>query len=357
MAFLKENRRHILILLGIFLLLRLPMLLYTPLIQDEAVYAIMIEEQREELSLVPTFLGYPVSWKPMLFFWVHAVLPALPGPPELTYRIPSLLFALATIPILFMLMRNAGCSRALAFISLLVFQVSYITSYPSTIGLIDSMLFFMISLSLLIYTEESLGRWRFLAAGILTFAAYLTKLAVAAMIPILAIAYFLFLGKRRTLRDPLFLLSLLAVPLAALCIYLLFQSIDLGESLYTSYMLDLLISPDGLLSQVQRAWSGLWVLMLAAGAWFSLSLVGFARHWKENRFMAIWYLLGILPLFGAYFLPWYFLPVMPAISYFAALALVRDGEKEKLDSFFTVFFAAAVLLTAATSGRRCLFRC
>ena len=135
---LSGDSRPILILLGIFLLLRLPMLLYTPLIQDEAIYAIMIEEQREELTLIPEFLGYPVSWKPMLFFWTNALFPVLPGPPELTYRLPSLLFALFTVPVLFLLLRKAGCSKAVAFVSLLVFQVTYITSYPSTIGIIDS---------------------------------------------------------------------------------------------------------------------------------------------------------------------------------------------------------------------------
>lgn len=352
MAFLemlKLEKRPVLILMGLFLLLRLPILLYTPLIQDEAVYTVMIEEQRAGLTLVPTFLGYPVAWKPMLFFWLNAILPVLPGPPELTFRIPSLLFSLATIAPLYLLLRSAGCSKKLTFIAMLIFLLSYITSYASTIGIIDSMLFFLITSSLLIYTEESMGRNRFLAAGFLVFLAYLTKTAVAAMAPILAIAYLFFMGRKKELADPLFLLSLAAVPLGAFIIYLVFQSSGLGNDLYISHIFNLLISPQGLLGQAKRIWSGLWILMLAAGAWFSLSLVGFARHWKENGFMALWYALGILPLVGGYFLPWYFLPVMPAISYYAAQALLRDGKVEKTDAFFGIFFAGLVAVTIATS--------
>lgn len=346
---LKEDSRPIFILLAVFLFLRLPMLLYTPMMNDDSVYAIMIEEQREGLTLIPTFLGYPVSWKPMLFFWLNASLPTLPGPLELTYRIPTFIFAMATIVPLYLLLRNAGCSKAVAFISMLVFQLTYITSYPNTMGIIDSMLFFQISLSLLIYSEESLGSRRFIAAGILAFTAYLTKTAVAAMIPVLAIAYFLFLGRRKTLYNPLFLLSLLAVPLAAILIYLIFQSSALGEEFYVLYVFNQLVSPHGLIGQAQRIWSGLWVLLLVAGAWFLLSLVGFARHWKENRFMAVWYILLLFPLLGTYFIPWYFLPVMPAVSYFAALALLREGKKEKMDAFFTIFFAFLIILAVVSS--------
>ena len=60
------------VLVVFYLITRLPVLDYLPLVQDEALYSIMIEEQRESLTLVPTFLGYEVSWKMAPFFWIYS---------------------------------------------------------------------------------------------------------------------------------------------------------------------------------------------------------------------------------------------------------------------------------------------
>jgi hypothetical protein len=90
-------------------------------------------------------------------------------------------------------------------------------------------------------------------------------------------------------------------------------------------------------------------VMFAAGIWFALSLAGFVKHLKENLFMAVWFALSIFPLLGSFFMPWYFLPVMPAIAFFAASALLRDGKRERVDAFFAIVLAMSIIVSVAAS--------
>jgi 4-amino-4-deoxy-L-arabinose transferase-like glycosyltransferase len=319
-----------------------------PLAQDEAVYSIMIAEQQAHPTLIPTFLGHPVGWKPPLFFWAYAAFPRLPLPLEASLRLPSLLFGLASIPLLYSFMRNTGCSKNVTFLSGIIFMSSFLSSYPQTALLLDSMLFFLICGSLYAYSSEKSGRWRFLAAGALAFAAFFTKMAVAFIIPVLAIAYF-YTKRRETLREPLFLLSLLAVPLAAVLNFGLFQGAALGDELYGAYTIGQLVSANGLIGQLE-AFGGSFLLFLpAAGIWFMLSLAGLARHYKDNPMMACWYLFLAFPLMSSAYKPWYFLAVMPPIAYFAAMALLMWKGKERADALFAFAFAATLLGSAALS--------
>ena len=65
--------------------------------------------------------------------------------------------------------------------------------------------------------------------------------------------------------------------------------------------------------------------------------------------MAFWFILILIPLLSAPFLPWYFLTVIPPVCYFAALFLVYDENKKvRLDTFFKtilfIFIVASFLL-------------
>jgi hypothetical protein len=346
LALPKRDRDLLLILAVVYLIARVPFLTFLPLIQDEAIYSIMIAEQQAHPTLIPTFLGYPVGWKPPLFFWAYAALHALfqwlPIPLEAALRLPSLLFGLASIPLLYYFMRNTGCSRNVAFLSGLIFIFSFLSSYPQTALLLDSMVFFLICGSLCLYSSEKSGKWRFLAAGALAFAAFFTKLAVAFIIPVVAIAYF-YTKRREMLREPLFLLSLLAIPAAAALNFVLFQSAALGDELYGPYTVGQLISTNGLIGQLEAFGGSLIIFIPAAGIWFMLSLAGLARHHKDNPVMACWYLFLVFPLMSSFYKPWYFLAVMPPIAYFAAMALIMWKGKERADALFAFAFVATLL--------------
>ncbi|MBN1170132.1 glycosyltransferase family 39 protein [Candidatus Micrarchaeota archaeon] len=338
-----DDKRMIILLALVYLLIRLPLLNYLPFIRDEALYAVMITEQINHPTLIPTFFGYPVSWKPPLFFWTYSILTQISLPAEAAFRLPSLLFGLFTIPILFRIFRNVGISRNLTFFSLIIFMVSYVSSYSNAALLLDSELFFFISLSLLFYTEKTPGKWKFLFAGIFAALAFFTKLAVAFIIPVLAVAYY---HERKSLKNPWFLLSLFSIPISALILSSIFST--LSNEMYIEYTLGLLFSFRGAVDQLQSLTGSLQLLLFGSGIWFALSLFGFWKHWKENLFMSVWYLLSFFPILAGNYMPWYYLPVFPAIAYFASLLLVMHNGKEAIDKFFAIIFSIFLVASLAT---------
>jgi 4-amino-4-deoxy-L-arabinose transferase-like glycosyltransferase len=350
MKFPERDGILIAILSFVFLAIRLPLSLILPLIRDEALYAVMIEEQKSAITLVPTFLGHFVSWKPPLFFWIYLPFSYLPLPLELSYRLPSMILGLLSLFIVFRLMKNLGISSRLSFFSILFSLFSVHTIYPHATLLTDSLAFFFISLSLYLYTEKKLPEQRFLAAGLFAFSAFFVKLVIAFMIPVLAVVYFL-INDRKTATRPIFLLSLLAVPLAFAAHYALLESYNLAEELYHSDVGGHLISSTGALGQFELLQTTVWALLVTGGMiWLALALFGFKSYWKENPFMSAWFCFSAIPLISSAFLLWYYLPVMPAISYFAVKCLAVWKGREKYDAIFHVVFSFLSLALLAFAG-------
>ncbi len=343
----KTDRECLMALAVIYLLIRLPLLTFLPLTQDENLYALMAEEQFHHPTLIPTFLGYPVSWKPVPVFWIYAGFSKLLSgllPMEALYRLPSVLFGLLALLPLYFLLRNAGSTLPAAFFTVLIFTVSIVSIYPQAAFLTDSLLFLLICASLWLYTEKRLPAWRFLAAGALAFAAFFVKLVIAFIIPVLAVAYF-YVRRRETLANPLFLVSMLAAPAAFLLHFALLQSSSLASELYVSDIGGHLLSPKGSAWQIWQLAGSLSVFLSTTGIWFALSLYGFWKYWRKELFMASWYALLVFPVLTGFFMPWYYLPVLPAIAYFAAAALLRWEGREKPDRLFLAVLAMALALS------------
>ncbi len=337
-----SDRTLIAALLLLFLLTRLPLLAYLPFVKDEGLYAVMIEEQRASPTFVPTFLGEPVNWKPPVFFWAYSLFPQIPLlPMEASYRLPSMLFGLLAVPIVFDILRNTGAGRNVAFFSTLIFIASMPSMYPNAALLIDSLLFLLLCAALWLYIVPKCGGWRFIAAGTLVFAAFFVKLILAALPPLLAAAFFA-LNDRRQLRNPLFLLSLAALPAAFLLNSAILQSCGFAGGLSDSAIGEH-NAFHSLSTQLQYLMGSLNLFLIGAGVWFGLSLFGFARHWRAHPFMAFWYSLTAFPLIAGNFMIWYYLPVMPAIAFFAAMVLIRWGGQDNMDLFFRIFFAMALI--------------
>lgn len=346
----KNDRTLILILVAIYLLTRLPLLQFLPLVQDENLHSIMAEEQAEHLTLIPTFMGYPVSWKPAPFIWAYSALSRMPLPIEARYRLPSLLFGLITIPPLFLLLRNLGLSRNLAFFSILMFLFSLVSLYPDDAMHADAMAFFFTTCSLYLYTMQDpkiQKNWMFVLAALFAGLAFLTKLVVAFIIPVLAVVYFYDKDKsRKTFRNPFFLLSLLVVPLLFILYFFLLESAGLGQESYVLDIVGKMANPQGIGSQANSFFGSFYVVLVGLGLWFALSLFGFKRYWKGNLTMAAWYVLTLFPFLTSSYMPWYYLPVMPAIAYFAAMLLIVDEGKERTDGFFAMIFGIMLVISA-----------
>ncbi|MBI5227681.1 glycosyltransferase family 39 protein [Candidatus Micrarchaeota archaeon] len=330
------------LLLIIYVLSRLPLLNYLPLIKDEAIYSVMSTEQMGHLTLIPTFLGYPVSWKPAPFFWLYGFFSNFPLPIEMAFRLPSFIFGFLTLIPLYLLLRNIGLNKNIAFFSIVIFLFSLTSIYSNLSVLTDSMLFFFICLSLYFYTEKRFDDRRFIAAAIFAFAAFFSKFLLALFIPLMALVYF-YLNDKKTLQKPLFLLSLLAVPIAFLIQSFLLTQAGLGGDVKIA-ALGYLAEGTGL-TDVSKYASSLYALLPSLGMWFVLSFLGLINNWKNNLFMTFWYGLSIFPFLFGYTMVWYYLPVMPAIGYFAALALIKFEGVEKLDLFFVIVFSLILIST------------
>ncbi|MBU0532195.1 glycosyltransferase family 39 protein [Candidatus Micrarchaeota archaeon] len=339
----KKDYVLILFLAIVYLLIRVPFLEYLPLVQDESIYSLIISEMADSPGLTPTFFGEPVSWKPPLFHIVYSLFSKLPLSIELVSRLPSLLFGLFSLVPLFYLLQNAGCSRNIAFFSTLIFLFSFVSNYPQTALLADSLAFLLIITSLFFYTEKKYGNWKFLIAGILVFAVFFVKSVLAFMIPLLAVVFYL--NQKDILKNPIFLISLIAAPLALVLHFMLLDSVGLAEEFYFSEMKAHLSAKGGILEGAYQVASSISTLLIGAGFWLALSFVGFWKNWRENKFMTVWYLFTAVAILGGQFMPWYFLPVFPAIAYFSSLTLIKHDGKERIDTFFAIFLALTIIAT------------
>jgi 4-amino-4-deoxy-L-arabinose transferase-like glycosyltransferase len=348
----KDDNRNLLILCVLYLLIHIPLLFYLPFVKDEAIYAIMIKEQLKAPTILPTFLGYPTSWKPPIFFWVYAPFQYLPLQLEASFRFPSLLFGLLTIPILYRLMINLGASKLVSFFTNLIIVISFLGTYPQVGLLQDSLLFLLICSALYLYTNKGLPNWKFLAAGVVVFIAFATKLVIAALIPVLAIVYYILKEKdRKILLNPFFLVSLLAVPIGLVLHLSLLNRPELVNEIYVSTILDKVIGGglEGGFSKLIG--SVLTLFMSGAIIWILLSFSGLVKFWKKEKFMVFWFIFALIPIYAATFMPWYYLPVMPTIAYFASLVLLESDGKQKTDLFFWIFFAMICISNFVLMGQ------
>ncbi len=339
----KKDYVLILFLAIVYLLIRAPFLEYLPLVQDEAPYSVVISEMADSPGLTPTFFGYPVSWKPPLFHITYSLFSNLPLSIEMAFRLPSLIFGLLSLVPLFYLLQNAGSSRNIAFFTSLIFLFSFVSHYPQTALLADSLAFLLIVTSLFLYTEKKHGSWKFLAAGILVFAAFFVKSVLALMVPLLAVVYFL--NQKNVLKNPVFIISLIAAPLALVLHFMLLDSVGLAEELYFTEMKFHLSGKGGFLEGIYQIVGSISTLLIGAGFWLALSFIGFWKRWRENKFMTAWYLLTGLAILGGHFMPWYFLPVFPAIAYFSSLTLIKHNGRERIDTFFAIFLVLTIIAT------------
>ncbi len=330
-----------LVFLFLFLVPRLALIDFLPFVMDEAIYSVVIEEMIERPNILPTFFGYEVGWKPPLFFIVSAVFVSFfklfPLSLEAIYRLPDMFFGLLTVPVLYMLLRKVEKSRNVVLLTTLIFSFSFVVIDANISVLTDSLFLLFALSSLLAYVSREWGDFRFVLAGVLGFAAFYVKALLALIIPVLAVLYF-FLNERKTLKNPLFLFSLVFVPLA----YLSYSMLVSNLYLFLGYGIHF-TSQEGLLGMLKKFGGALWAYFSFDGVWIALSLIGFLKFWRKNLFMTGWFALIVLPLITGYFMTWHFLSVIPAVSYFAALILLKPDGKERTDLFFFVFLSLMIL--------------
>jgi len=345
-------RKIFILLFLVFLIPRLSLIEYIPLKLDECLYAIMIEEQAETLTLVPTFFGYAVWWKPPVFFWVMSFFAQLLRPMsflsiEAFYRLPNVLFGFINTVLVYLVAKHITKDEKFALVNGFVFALLPLTILVDTSLLIDplNLMFILASVYLYLLGEKKNGL--FFAGGVFSFLAVLTKLFNALSIPIIIAAYF-FQHNRKVLRKREFLLSLLFIPAAFLVNYAVYEDkAQASEMLLDSFQNKIV----GHLSSLSFIYASVYPLFALTGVWLALALVGFFKYWKRELVYAAWFALIIFPLVGGTWMVWYFLPIMPPMVYFASLALAKDEKgKTNTDKFFLVVFALIVLISILLSS-------
>jgi len=341
LAFLGIPLIPLFILAVVFLAIRLPLLAHLPFIQDEAIYSMMIEGQRDGFTQVPTFLGYPVSWKMAPFFWTYAFLTDFTRGfgLEASYRIPSLFFGFLCILPLYLILRHFSDDNR-ALLAGILFLVPFVSVYPSISLLIDSPAMLLILLSLYFYIVRESP----MAGGALAALAFTFKLVTAFISPVLAIAYFVICGKPGAVRTRSFLASLSLPILAAILNYLLLSPFGGGQQVYFEELLPRLLSSGADMGPATRLSMSADTLAYSMGPVFLLGLYGVARKWRAHPFMASWFSLTVLPFPASTMYPWYYLPVLPAIAFFAVAGIfdAKSGFRGNLPAL-AVLGAACLL--------------
>jgi 4-amino-4-deoxy-L-arabinose transferase-like glycosyltransferase len=253
----------------LYFITRLPILGFLPFVQDEAIYTIMIGGQQDSLTLIPTLFGYPISWKMAPFFWLYSALAPLASGTglEAGFRFPSMVFGFLCIVPLFLILRHFS-DDARAFVSSIFYLVCFVSVYPNTSLLIDSPAFLLILLSLYYYVVKGNP----LVGGAFTAIAFTFKLVTAFISPLLAIGYFILIGKREALTSRMFLASLALPVLAALANYALLSPFGGGNQVYFEELLPRLLSSGVQMDSFTRILMSLNTLAYAMGPVFLLSL-------------------------------------------------------------------------------------
>src|SRR3989338_1271864 len=138
----KEETKFLAFLIFLYFFLRLFLLDYLPFIRDEALYVQMINEQLSSPSFIPTFLGYPMDWKPPVFFWIYGFFVSLLSNFDLSfefiYRFPSVLFGSFNLILVYLLTKELSKNIDIAKVVSIIYCINFLVVQVNVSLLIDT---------------------------------------------------------------------------------------------------------------------------------------------------------------------------------------------------------------------------
>ncbi len=321
---------------------RLALVHAQPLTLDECLYSEMVDEQLAHPSLVPTYLDFPTSWKPPLFFWLYAIpvaaLRHLTNDMELIYRLPNLALGALNVLLVFLVFRRYSGDEKKALWAAALFAFCPLVIATDLRVLLDIMNAAFILASLYFYFEKPASK-NLLIAALFAFLAAFTKSVVAFVIPIIALVRLL---SRKEL-DAKALLSLLAVPAAVALHYLIL--LQFAPSLANEeFAFDVLGKVGGGMGYAGRAWLFFIVTSVLINILVPLSIMGILKFWKEEQALSAWTGAIVLAAIGSSGMWWYFYPFIPVLAYFSVRWLASENGKENMDAMFKLAIALAIAL-------------
>lgn len=362
----EEYREEFLIFLGLFCL---AIILYTfhlgnlPLRDwDEGTFAQVAKEiyqsSFQDLHwLFPTIWDEPYFNKPPLIHSLTALVYQFFGINELTTRIVSASLTALSVPLLYSLARELFLPRNYALFSALVYLTTMPVVRHGRLAMLDgAVLCFQIMLMLFILKTRRDLRWG-LPAGI-SFA--LICLSKGWMIGILFIAIaflFLFWDTPRLISSVYLWVGLLlgTIPVIA---WQLAQYQYYGENFINTSIKDQ--SVDRIFTAVEGHHGPIWYYLLELlkypHPWLFISIYGIAiawnnRNWSWAKFILVWssaYLV-VVSIMGTK-LPWYIMPIYPALSISAGVALAQIKSLPSFMSYPQAWKGFFAFLSLAITG-------
>jgi 4-amino-4-deoxy-L-arabinose transferase-like glycosyltransferase len=307
---------------------------------DEAVYAQVAREMFNSGNLIDlTWAGGLWADKPPLYFWFTAFFYKLFGVSEFSARLFSSLCGIGTVLVTY-LFANKLFSRKAAVASALILISTWHFIWSAKAAMLDTTLTFFIILSLFLFR---LGEEKkiYLFFSMLAFAfAFLTKAAVAFVIPVIIIIYLILSGKLKLIKEPAFLWGVFAA-LFVLGIWHILAFKHYGNDFLRGYIFKNFFvrstqAIEGhtgtfftyfkVLPNKGRPWAGPCFAALIAA--FIMLLRG-----KEKSLLipVIWYVtVFLLFSFVKTKLHWYIIPIYPA------MALIFGWGISKITGRFTI---------------------
>lgn len=335
-----------------FLVFTLFLSFIVPLTQDENLHSIIMYEQtKNPLNPVPTLFDYAVSWKPFLFFIFYSLFYSLPFSAVVALRLPTLIFGFVSLILTKKFFENLKFSELHISVILWMIVTSISFIYSSYAIHPDMMLNFMVLLSLVVVSSKEVGKNQFLLISILVFISVFIKTVFALLIPFLCFFYLLF-RDREKLYSFYFWLIPFAFFAAVATHFFILESFSEGlgiQTYYTDVIFTHLVHGFDPLSKLITVLGGIQTIFETQLIWLVLSIFGFVQNYKKYPFFSFWYLLCVPLVISQMFAPWYFLPVIIPISFFALSFFSRknpDLSFIDFDKFEKVIISLFIVCSA-----------
>jgi 4-amino-4-deoxy-L-arabinose transferase-like glycosyltransferase len=298
--------------------------------------------------LYPTLWGEPYFNKPPLIHWLIAGLYGIAGVSEWTARLPSVSLTVVSVPLLYCIGREVFHQRLPALCAAVVYLTSLPVIRNGRFAMLDGAIlcFFLLLLWTLLRARRN---YKFLLGSGLAFGALclIKGILVAVLLGGIALL-FLASDTPRLLRQPYLWIGLAIGSLPAAAWYVA-QWLHYGSQFWGNNLVE---------QSLQRIWTDVedhsappwyyllellkgmpWVVFLPA----AIRLAWANRNWSWAKLALIWsgaYLVAISLM--ATKLPWYILPLFPAVALLvgAQLAeLAQQGKQAGLPQFLPDAYA------------------
>ena len=291
--------------------------------------------------VLPRLNGLPYLDKPVLFFAVGALSMEILGPSEFAARLPSLLFTIGTLGLVWVFGRRHFDTTTALTAAVATAATPFFLAYSRTVIFDSSLTFFAVAAIFALYesieapTDEGATWWR-AGAWAATALGVLTKGPIALALPLLACIPYAIVRRRLTrIVDPLSGLLFLALVLP--WVFAISQEIpNFVKYVFVTETLSRLSSNE--LGRAETWWYFIAILPAATLPWSLVALTNVRRLGTKlkgaERYQVQFFLSWLVVPFIFFSLsttkrPQYVLPLVPAIGFLCAIAWrQRESFKE-----------------------------